>query len=1119
MSSGKYPPRFNGKGERRRPDRPPIGERTSHSGSPHADAVEEHRPRGGMPRNGGSRSGHNMGQSSPDLWAATQEETMVHFHKSFGVMQEIFDHRDFTTLGEELQQCASEGVPYGTTPVPQFLDLGCAPGGFSACMLQDHMLGPNSIGYGVSLPPHLGGFHMVYASDRLFVQLEDMLTLDSTDLLCQDNSVHLATADAQNLMNMQKPRPGLAQYSGVKAKSKALGIWALTVKECLLAFSKLRQGGTFLFRFGWRGVGGEDVNFHPSGEQVHPALLAKYLEEEEWYKALTYWLFTVLKSLFREMRPFKSEYVHQADVSFYMVCRSFDREKYESKHWPAKLQRAFDELSNREDEAALVAGITAGISEGAKAQIDSQLELVGRMRAIGIQSRKVTNPDSFDKGWSSRKADDSSKSTDVSTVAEDGSVSSSSLPQASEGEKAAAATNAGSIPSTKEEDRSYQKKGEAKAVGKVEGKGADSKGDWKRDWKADWKGDWKGERKGDRKGDSKGDRKGEGKNDVRTSWTWDSKADGKGDRKGEGKSESKGDWKWDRKADGKGDWTSSGKADWKYDSKADGKGDRKGEGKSDGKGKGKGDRYAAETARLRIRENAFAERSQRDGGEREQQQPKTWQPKEPVEVLHSQTWSTAEDDPWETPKIFGAASNVPAVQVYRGRDVPHESMMMHHDYEHDGYDGRHHDGGGGGMRAHDESSYSEHMNSAAYHHWPHAGDGGGAEQHGEDHMRQQMAYAGHHYHNAWHADVSSIGHHTDHGLGMDSAWSHTGHAEDWSWMHTSADDSQTSHMHMDAASGGNIGEYGSSMSTAWMTIPPPPEHAAPEVLPAQCKAPEEELPTRGEVAAAPAETTRSLIAELLRDSPRVAAKDKALQDAGGASSPGAVDTKEENRRSPRAKARREEAPETEVRAEPSKPATSSSDTGIEKPPEPAEAADEAWREVPPRRKAAAATAAAAAPQPQKPADSSKPGARASAANDKRNLFAAGDESSVSSEAESEDGKRGGFQQKRRSGRSVRERRVGREQRNATLLKNTCGGDRGDVSEMECDSVSAWVPFLNPNGQALLRNFAYELRNGDAPLHLTRFGLFCAMAWSMNSIIFSVSRIFGGAADGLVADAV
>merc|ERR1719265_1851252 len=176
----------------------------------------------------------------------------------------------------------------------------------------------------------------------------------------------------------------------------ALGIWSLTVKECELAFSKLRHGGTFIFRFGWRGCGG-DPGVHASGEQVAPDLLRKYLQEEEWYKALTHWLFSVLKSLFKGLRPFKSEYVHQADVSFYMVCRGFDRQKYEMHRWQDKLMRAFIELSEQEDEQKMVAEINAMISDEAKGEIDALLDLVGRMRAIGIQSRKVTNPEQWKK--------------------------------------------------------------------------------------------------------------------------------------------------------------------------------------------------------------------------------------------------------------------------------------------------------------------------------------------------------------------------------------------------------------------------------------------------------------------------------------------------------------------------------------------------------------------------------------------------------------------------------------------------------------------------------------------------------------------------------------------------
>ena len=60
--------------------------------------------------------------------------------------------------------------------------------------------------------------------------------------------------------------------------------------------------------------------------------------------------------------------MHQADVSFYMVCRNFDREKFEENAWALKLQRAYSELTSCEDEAVLVAGLKEAIDQGTKAE-------------------------------------------------------------------------------------------------------------------------------------------------------------------------------------------------------------------------------------------------------------------------------------------------------------------------------------------------------------------------------------------------------------------------------------------------------------------------------------------------------------------------------------------------------------------------------------------------------------------------------------------------------------------------------------------------------------------------------------------------------------------------------
>merc|ERR1719240_2023443 len=167
-------------------------------------------------------------------------------------------------------------------------------------------------------------------------------------------------------------------------------------------------------------------------------MMSKYLQEEAWYKALTHWLFSVLNSLFSSLEPFKSEYVHQADVSFYMVCRNFDRHKYKFHKWETKLNRAFEELARCDDEASLVAGINDEISETTKAEIDVILEKVGRMRAIGIESRKVTNPGTMliksDKSAGAKKMTQRGDSDD--STAPDDSLESSQMVQTSDSSNA-----------------------------------------------------------------------------------------------------------------------------------------------------------------------------------------------------------------------------------------------------------------------------------------------------------------------------------------------------------------------------------------------------------------------------------------------------------------------------------------------------------------------------------------------------------------------------------------------------------------------------------------------------------------------------------------------------------
>lgn len=120
------------------------------------------------------------------------------------------------------------------------------------------------------------------------------------------------------------------------------------------------------------------------------------------------------------------------------------------------------------------------------------------------------------------------------------------------------------------------------------------------------------------------------------------------------------------------------------------------------------------------------------------------------------------------------------------------------------------------------------------------------------------------------------------------------------------------------------------------------------------------------------------------------------------------------------------------------------------------------------------------------------------------MVAATDEcSDSSSSSDNGDGtmggkRRRGYRHKRRAGRTVRERRLGRQRRHGSDASRwELYGDFGDAW---------WSRTLGVCSTLIL-----EVKHGELILHATRFGLFCAMAWSMNSIILSIMRLYTGEA--------
>jgi hypothetical protein len=81
----------------------------------------------------------------------------------------------------------------------------------------------------------------------------------------------------------------------------------------------------------------------------------------------------------------------------------------------------------------------------------------------------------------------------------------------------------------------------------------------------------------------------------------------------------------------------------------------------------------------------------------------------------------------------------------------------------------------------------------------------------------------------------------------------------------------------------------------------------------------------------------------------------------------------------------------------------------------------------------------------------------------------------------------------RKGRRFKAKRAGRSVKQRKLHKASKAGVRvSDPDESWLESVFGGVMF--------------EIFHGDFLLHATRFGLLCAMAWSLSSIVFSLTRL-------------
>lgn len=255
----------------------------------------------------------------------------LQYGKSFAVLQELFESPQGRPLGDALAS-----LPGGFS----FLDLGCAPGGFSAFLLSHASC---SWGVGVTLPPEVGFPVLIDRAlagvpGRYAVSFGHILEVEASQLATAVGfqRVSLCLCDCQNMrerhgQSRQAPqalrgvRAFLGAYGGaswklpelsasLEPRVEGLMIWSLIFHQFSLALPMLEAAGGLIFRFSWvLSITDEDV-----------------VEEDRGYFEGTMRLFDLLAELFVSVGLFKSTQHHMADSTCYVVCRGFRRHGFDS---------------------------------------------------------------------------------------------------------------------------------------------------------------------------------------------------------------------------------------------------------------------------------------------------------------------------------------------------------------------------------------------------------------------------------------------------------------------------------------------------------------------------------------------------------------------------------------------------------------------------------------------------------------------------------------------------------------------------------------------------------------------------------------------------------------------
>lgn len=199
------------------------------------------------------------------------------------------------------------------------------------------------------------------------VQYADLFEVERESLMV--DAVDMCLADSQNLKirTTTKTRYGTKRVvQTVQSGTPELYIWGLTLQQIALGLSVLAEGGRLVYRSGWRDC-----------------------DEDDYKRAASLAVLSIIEYLFRDVAYMKSEVAHQADPTYYVVADGL--RKTEVGELPQLLLGFVPKIIEEDVKENLVEILRpltdAYVTAGRKERVLARLDRVNRLRLIAEQGR------------------------------------------------------------------------------------------------------------------------------------------------------------------------------------------------------------------------------------------------------------------------------------------------------------------------------------------------------------------------------------------------------------------------------------------------------------------------------------------------------------------------------------------------------------------------------------------------------------------------------------------------------------------------------------------------------------------------------------------------------------